>query len=193
MTLPLAQDGPDARIVDNLHVPLPFPVTDPPNHESEEPVSFAGLSFEGGGLTLWCDPGTTMVESPQSEIQLQLQPGKPVVIGRQQGGRVPYLDPAYTPTRVLPDTNRSVLTMAGDGKDITVSRGHFLLRATAEGLLLLNGVPRRGGGVRPPLNGTWLLEPERRPLGDGEEYLIATGSSARIRLPNGAKVRIRGA
>ena len=110
------------------------------------------------------------------------------MIGRQQGGEVPYLDPHYLPTHIVPESGRSVLVH--DVKDTWVSRGHFMLRATSEGIVLLNGVPRRGGGVRPPLNGTWLLQPERRRLEDGEEYMIRKGQSVQIRLPNDTSVLI---
>ena len=124
------------------------------------------------------------------ETQLLLHPDRPVVIGRQQGGEVPYLDPSYVSTPILPDTSRSILTQAGAVNDTWVSRGHFMLRASSEGIVLLNGVPRRGGGVRPPLNGTWLLEPEYRRMQDGEEYLIRKGTSAKFYLPNGNRVLI---
>jgi len=154
-------------------------------------LSHASLSFDGGGgLTLWSDPATAPEKETAPETQLLLHPDRPVVIGRQQGGEVPYLDPSYVSTPILPDSGRSVLTRAGDGKDICVSRGHFLLRASAEGIVLLNGVPRRGGGVRPPINGTWLLAPECRWMEQGEEYLIRKGSSVCIRLPNGTRVLI---
>jgi hypothetical protein len=124
------------------------------------------------------------------ETQVQLQPGKPIVVGRQEGGEVPYLDPGYLPTHILPDTGHSVLTHSSSGRDGWVSRGHFLLKAVPDGVVLLNGVPRRGGGVRPPLNGTWLVEPQRRRMDEGEEYLIRKGDAARIELPNGVRVLI---
>ena len=117
-------------------------------------------------------PGKTAAET-----ELLLHPDRPVVVGRQQGGEVPYLDPSYVPTHIVPDSGRSVLLR--DEQDLFVSRGHFLLRAVADGIVLLNGVPKRGGGVRPPLNGTWLLAPEHRRLQDGEEYLIRKGERPR--------------
>jgi hypothetical protein len=159
--------------------------------EDTSGLSQVDLRFDGGGgVTLWSDAGATHAGQTASQTQLLLHPDRPVVIGRQQGGEVPYLDPHYVPTHILPDTGRSVLTEAGHGKDRTVSRGHFLLRADLEGIVLLNGVPRREGGVRPPLNGTWLLEPEYRKLADGEQYLIRRGQSIRIHLPNGTVVQI---
>jgi hypothetical protein len=151
----------------------------------------ARLSLEGiSGLTVWADVGTTAVGETAAETLLFLRPGRPAVVGRQRGGEVPYLDPAYTPTDLLPDTGQSVLTRTGF-HDMAVSRGHFLLQADPAGVLLLNGVPQRGGGVRPPGNGTRLLDPESRPLGKGEEYLIPSGGSVRIELPNGTRVLIR--
>ena len=102
---------------------------------------------------------------------------------------MPYLDPAYRPTTVVPGTGQSVLG-AGAEADNWVSRGHFMLRADVGGILFVNGVPKRGGGIRPPMNGTWLLQPESRPLGPGEEYLIAHGTAVEIALPNRTTVRI---
>ena len=78
--------------------------------------------------------------------------------------------------------------MRPDGSGLYVSRGHFLLRAAPDGVVLVNGVPRRGGGVRAPLNGTWLLQPEHRRLGDGEAYLIRKGQWIKIHLPNDTQV-----
>src|SRR5262249_5525452 len=126
-----------------------------------------------------------------AETQVLLHADRPVVVGRQRGGWVPYLDPSYVPTQVVPGSGQSVLTLAGDGQDDYVSRGHFLLRAAPGGVVLLNGVPRRGAGVRQRLKGTRLLEPEDRRLGEAEEYPILTGQSARIELPNGAQVLIQ--
>ena len=37
---------------------------------------------------------------------------------------------------------------------------------------------------------TWLLLPEHRRLEPGEEYVIETGSSAVISLPNGTELRL---
>jgi hypothetical protein len=167
------------------------PWTTAASPEEDVGLSHVSLSFDGGGgLTLWSDTMTAPDGKTDLETQLLLHPDRPVVIGRQQGGEVPYLDPCYVSTPILPDSGRSVLTRAGDGKDIRVSRGHFLLRGSPDGIVLLNGVPRRGGGIRPPLNGTWLLQPEYRRMKDGEEYLIQRGTSASIHLPNGTRVLI---
>ena len=75
--------------------------------------------------------------------------------------------------------------------DKYVSRGHFMLRAHAGGVLLVNGVPHcRGGGLRPPVNGTRLLAPAHRPMTPNEEYLIERGTEIVLALPNGSQVQI---
>jgi hypothetical protein len=65
-----------------------------------------------------------------------------------------------------------------------------MLLAMRGGILFRNGVPRRGGGIRPPKNGTWLVAPARRALHPGEEYLIEAGTALVVRLPNGTELRI---
>ena len=157
--------------------------------EEEGPISAGSLSvLSGRGVTLW----GTSAKGPdtQPEPELQLAPDRPVIIGRFEGRDVPYLDPAYLPTTVMPGTGQSILRSGGQGQDISVSRGHFMLRATAGGILLVNGVPRRGGGVRPPVNGTRLLAPVQRALSPGEEYLIERGTVIVVRLPNGTQIQI---
>ncbi len=144
--------------------------------------------LSGGGITI-CG-GTALSEDTLTECELKLAPDQPAVVGRAEGHPVPYLDPAYLATRLLPGTGQSVMRSDGHGDDIRVSRGHFMLRSAAGGILLVNGVPRRGGGVRPPKNGTWMLEPTRRPLDPGEEYLIASGACVVLWLPNAAQLRI---
>jgi hypothetical protein len=161
----------------------------PPRH-GDVGLSHVSLSFTGDAVTLWSDPSLSPSARSRSQTDLQLQPGKPVVVGRQHGGEVPYLDQNYVPTDVVPEIGRSILTHGGDGPDRCVSRGHFLLKAVAGGVALINGVPSRQGGFRPPLNGTWLLAPVRRRLHDGEAYLIRQGESAQIELPNGTRVLI---
>jgi hypothetical protein len=51
-------------------------------------------------------------------------------------------------------------------------------------------VPRRGGGIRPPRNGTLLLNPLQRSMQPGEEHPILFGSAVTLQLPNGTQVRI---
>ena len=142
----------------------------------------------GSGVTLWHDTGVASDTDP--ECQVQIAPDRPAIIGRSEGRPIYYLDPSYTPTRLVPGTGQNIMHSGGGGSDLFVSRGHFMLRAAARGVLLVNGVPRRGGGLRPPRNGTLLLRPERRPMNDGEEYLIESGVTAVVGLPNGAVVRI---
>ena len=164
----------------------------PTQTEEDAGLSHASLSFSGGGgLTLWCAPSTSSCGRTAAETMVALHPDRPVVVGRQQGGEVEYLDPHYLPTRVVPDSGQTVLRGDGSERDSWVSRGHFMLRAGTEGVTLLNGVPRRGGGIRPPLNGTRLLEPEARLMAEGEEYLIRRGHAARFELPNGTQVLIQ--
>ena len=83
-----------------------------------------------------------------------------------------------------------VVGSAWADRDRSVSRGHFMLRVSPLGILFVNGVPKRGGGIRPPLNGTYLCEPELRRLEQGEEYLIEHGKQIRISLPNSTQVVI---
>jgi hypothetical protein len=122
--------------------------------------------------------------------QLQLSPDRPAIIGRANGYEVPYLDPAYRPRTTVPGTGQCVLHSGGDHRDTRVSRGHFMLKAARSGILFVNGVPRCGGGIRPPLNGTLMLSPTHRTLDAGEEYLIESGQFAVIELPNGSQVLI---
>ncbi len=60
----------------------------------------------------------------------------------------------------------------------------------SEGNLLVIGVPRTDGGIRPPRNRTRLHYPEPRPLNPGEEYLIESGATAVIVLPNDSEEQI---
>jgi hypothetical protein len=166
--------------------PKPFPTGDPLGGSSsgtievltgDTPVSLSGCA------------GDTLFE-PGPRVRLQLDPDRPVVIGRQQDGVPEYLDPAYRTTRIVPGTGQAVVQSSRVGPDTWVSRGHFMLRGCGRGIALTNGVPRAGGGIRPPVNGTWLLRPEWRLLEPGEEYVIESGSAAVLHLPNGAVVRI---
>src|SRR5437588_6050308 len=116
-------------------------IPDPPLDGDEGPSSVGGLSvLSGEGVTLWGTPGSSQDTQPQPE--LQLAPDRPVIIGRFEGREVPYLDPAYLPTAVMPGTGQRILRSGGQGHDLAVSRGHFMLRATAGGIVLINGVPR---------------------------------------------------
>jgi hypothetical protein len=135
--------------------------------------------------------GDTVLDSATRPVlELFLKPGQSAVIGRAHGCEVPYLDPAYVPTSLVPGSGETVLRGHGDRRDLFVSRGHFMLSAHPAGLLLTNGVPRRGGGIRPPRNGTLLLDPVQRSMLPAEEHPIAYGSDVLLQLPNGSQVRI---
>lgn len=181
--------------------PLPEPVVsgdDPLRDPSPPPVGdLPGLS-SGSIETLHGDMGLSTwgeydvaVPTSEHQVELRLAPDRPVVIGRLESGMPPYLDPAFRSTTIVPGTEQSVLRSAGHGKDVGVSRAHFMLRGDERGIVLTNGVPRLGGGIRPPVNATWLLEPDYRAMGPAEELLIERGSATVIWLVNGTVLRIR--
>jgi hypothetical protein len=146
--------------------------------EAAPPIADAPISSG----TLECCPADPTTETEWQA--LTLTEGNGVVVGRSEGKVPEYLDSRYQPTRQVPGTQQRVVTNPHEGKDAFVSRGHFMLKGSPFGLVLVNGVPRVGGGIRPPLNGTWLLEPQRRRLGPGEEWLIEHGGAIKIWLPN---------
>ena len=163
--------------LDNPEI-IPFP------HEDWSGSSSLSISIvEGQTINLWSIE-TPTVGKTEGELTLQLQPDQSVVIGRQEGGQIDYLDPRYQPTQMLPNSTRRVVTSFSRESDLYVSRGHFMLRGSVQGILFVNGVPRRGGGIRPPMNGTKMLAPANRPMGPGEEYMIEKGTAIKIRLPN---------
>ena len=148
-----------------------------------------GISvLSGSPLTAWSSLGLTA--RSQSEYAIPLMPDSPIVVGRNDGLVPPYLDPAYQPTTIVPGTRQAVLHSGGYGTDVRVSRAHFMLQAVGRGILFVNGVPRRGGGIRPPVNGTRLVAPEERVLSPGEEYVIESGTAMVVRLPNRTELRI---
>jgi hypothetical protein len=154
----------------------------------------------GSSVTLWAPPKTDVtMRTPVgagpdtcAELALGLAPGRLVVVGRATPDcPVPYLDPAYRATPMLPDTQQSVLH-GNDPADIFVSRAHFTLRSGADGAVVFtNGVPRVGGGIRPPMNGTKLMAPAVRYLEPGEEVLIPFGEAIAIRLPNRCVLQLK--
>jgi hypothetical protein len=149
--------------------------------------SSVSLSFHGGNTLCVCVGDDTL--QPDGECKLQLAPGMAIVIGRQEGGPFEYLDPDYSPTRILPNTGRPVVR-SHEGRDNWVSRGHFTLFGAAQGIRFLNGVPKAGGGVRPHTNWTWLLGPVHTLIDKGAELLIERGKSITIGLPNNTIVVI---
>ena len=163
------------------------------------PLSHCGVALlEGRSVTFWTSPQTdvairtTVDTAPIPELALGLAPGRLVVVGRATSDcPVPYLDPAYRATPVVPDTRQSILH-GNDPTDLYVSRAHFTLRsAPGGGVVLINGVPRVGGGVRPPRNGTKLVAPAVRDLAPGEEVLIRYGEAVAIRLPNQCVLQLK--
>jgi hypothetical protein len=156
--------------------------------EGGDSSRFSVALESGSSVTLW--HGLDLEADTSPEHKLQLSPDRPAIIGRSEGHAVHYLDPSYRPTRRIPGTGQNIMHSGGGGSDLFVSRGHFMLRAIGRGVLLVNGVPRPGGGLRPPRNGTWLIVPEQRPMSDGEEYLIESGATVAVGLPNGSVVRI---
>jgi hypothetical protein len=169
----------------------PLPEIAPLPHDDLAGCTSLSVSIvEGAALNLW-SIATATEGKTKEELKLQLQPDQSVVIGRQEGGEIEYLDPRYQPTQMLPNSSQRVITSVSKGNNVSVSRGHFMLKSSIHGIMLLNGVPRRGGGIRPPLNGTVMLEPVYHSMGEGEEYLIENGSAAKIRLPNGTVILLR--
>jgi hypothetical protein len=156
--------------------------------------------LEGPPVTLWACPQTAVTpittRDPRphgrTELELGLAPGRLVVIGRATSeNTVPYLDPVYRATTMVPDTNRSVL-LGNDWTDNHVSRAHFTLRGAAGGAVVLtNGVPQAGGGIRPPMNGTILMSAGARRLEPAEEVLIRCGEVIAIRLPNDCVLQLK--
>jgi hypothetical protein len=164
-----------------------------PTSTDSAPLSHCDIALlKGDSVTFWTCPQTDValrtttdtVPNAVAELALGLAPGRLVVVGRATPScPVPYLDPAYRATPILPDTQQCVLH-GNDPADNYVSRAHFTLRCGAGGVVLTNGVPRVGGGIRPPKNGTKLVAPTVRYLAPGEEVLIPFGESIAIRLPN---------
>ena len=171
--------------------------------DASGPFSHCEISIlEGSPVALWIPTGVetmtdsvpsyaTNVESvageplPTVRVRLQLEPGRLVVVGRAKRHKVPYLDPSYAVTTIVPETRQSVLLSEGKGTDTYVSRAHFMLRAgPGGGIVLTNGVPGLAGGIRPPTNQTTLVSPEARPLLPSEELLIEPGERVVIQLPN---------
>lgn len=157
--------------------------------DQDDGSSPGGISvLSGSPLTAWSSLALTA--RSQTEYAIRLMPDSPVVVGRNHGLVPPYLDPAYRPTRIVPGTGQAVVHSGSYGVDIRVSRAHFMLLGVSRGILFVNGVPRRGGGIRPPINGTRLIAPEGRVLSPGEEYVIESGTAMVVRLPNRTELRI---
>lgn len=170
-----------------------------PCDDTGAPLSVCSVSLLAGNpVALWAAPKTEVATGrstdttvdPFPELALGLAPGALAVVGRAEPHhRVPYLDPAYRATRLVPGSGQSV--MLNNEHDKGVSRGHFTLRGAIGGAVVFtNGVPGADGGVRPPTNGTWLLAPQRRLLGPGEEVYIGSGDAVVVYLPNGCTLQL---
>jgi hypothetical protein len=152
-----------------------------------------GLCVTVGNLSI---SGATLphgAETKTEEHPVTLAHGKGLVIGRLEGGRPPYLDPRFRTTQRMPGNGQRIVVNSYGGADGSVSRGHFTLIGSPFGIIFVNGVPRIGGGSRPPMNGTQLIEPVRRTLGQGEKIVVSAGMAIRIRLPNQVEVEIAAA
>src|SRR5215510_9629688 len=98
-------------------------------HPDTDVPSLCTISSDGGpGVTVWSTPGVRRTAEAQSQVTLQLSPDAPVIIGRQEGGEIEYLDPRYQPSPIMPGSGRTILQRDGRHQDIFVSRGHFMLR-----------------------------------------------------------------
>jgi hypothetical protein len=150
--------------------------------------SFRVSVLSGEPVTLWGAIGVDQNTCVAPE--LHLAPEQIVIIGRAEGRRVPYLDPTYRATTIVPHSGRCILLDNGNGPDLYVSRAHFMLRGERAGITLINGVPQCGGGIRAPRNWTKLLAPEKRNLESCEEYFLVPGLAITILLPNSSRIRI---
>jgi hypothetical protein len=184
-------NGPQDRSLSNLVDLAPAREPAPIGTYETLPISSGTLELMSGYSALSVSScGGSTIPDTESRVQLQLDPECPVVIGRQDHGIPPYLDPAYQSTRLVPGTGQPVVQSSSEGKDRSVSRAHFMLRGCSHGILLTNGVPRAGGGIRPPTNGTWMHEPQWRLMEPEEEFLIEHGTAVVLQLPNNNILRI---
>src|SRR5262245_11453255 len=159
--------------------------------DTDQSSSCPIVSDGGPGLTIWSVPGVRTSTETSRQVHLRLSPDAPAIIGRQDGGEIEYLDPRYVPSPIMPGSGRTILQRDGKHEDVYVSRGHFMLRGYGGGVLFCNGVPRRGGGIRPPKNWTQLLAPEHRRRRRGEPLLLDRGDAMTIALPNGTRLTIQ--
>jgi|GEM_PF-2835142 len=149
-------------------------------------LSIVGLELiKGSPINLWSVNG---LDPSQKDVSLELTDGMPIILGRQQGGSIDYLDEKYTPTMIMPN-GKPILKGSGNN-DLAISRAHLMMKRHSKGILLVNGVPGIDGNIRPPMNGSRLLEPEDRPMAPGEELIIERGQRAKIQFPNGTVLLI---
>src|SRR6187549_1152028 len=113
------------------------PQTNPHPHEDWTESSSLSISVvEGPNVSLWSIATATEGET-DGEFKLELQPDQTVVIGRQEGGRIEYLDARYQPTQLLPNSSQRVVGCRNNEADKCVSRGHFMLQGSPSGISLV--------------------------------------------------------
>ena len=173
--------------------PLPESLAIVPSESPDTgPLSFCTIISDcGPGITLWSVPGSRRSSPTDSDVPLQILPDAPVVIGRQFDGEGPYPDPRYQPSPIIPGEAHAVLQRDGTRNGLCVSRAHFSLHSHPAGMVVVNGVRCRGGGIRPPRQGTQLLAPQSRMLQRSEELVIERGAQITISLPNGTRLTIK--
>ena len=157
--------------------------------ESPSSCTFSALS--GDSIFIWTTSGES--ETSTCDLTVSLEPGRPIIIGRAHNHEVEYLDPVYRPTAILPTSGQCVLHATSREQNSYLSRGHFMLKDRHRGIVFVNGVPGRNGSIRPPTNGTRMIDPDHRSMAPAEEYFIESGKAIVIELPNGSSVRISAA
>ena len=165
------QDGIDTAIIDAL-------VEQAELAEIAEPMTGLGVSL--GGLSITDTMCLGAVDTKTEDYPVGLAHGKGLVIGRQEGGGTEYLDSRFRPTQRMPGTYQRVVVDAHRPGDNFVSRGHFTMIGSPFGIIFVNGVPRRGGGIRPPVNWTQMIEPQQRTMAPGERFVVAPGTIIKI-------------
>ena len=77
--------------------------------DTDHSVSFGSVCLlSGSGITLWSS--LTGGTETMREAQLRLEPDAPVILGRAEGWDVPYLDPTYRATAIVPSSGQRVLS-----------------------------------------------------------------------------------
>src|SRR5262249_32264213 len=137
-------ESPVCRDTAMIHDPLDNPEIRPFPHEDWSASASLSISIvEGPTINLWSIE-TPTVGKTEAELTLQLQRDQAGVIGRKEGWEIDYLDPRFSPTQMLPNSTRRVVTSFHRESVLYVSRGHVMLRGSAQGIRFVNGVPRRG-------------------------------------------------
>src|SRR5262249_59381789 len=95
--------------------------------DTDESSSCTIVSDGGPGLTIWSVPGVRTSAETGRQVRLRLSPHAPVIIGRQDGGEIEYLDPRYVPSPIMPGSGRTILQRNGGHAAVSVSPGPFIL------------------------------------------------------------------